>query len=96
MGYSIPAVNELHRINTCPTETLKGEDMGVKFGEIDANQILENEFRIGVLEKLLEWIADNNITISRPSKQNVQDIKKAVVADLQRKYPKSGISFSGD
>ena len=34
--------------------------MGIKFGEIDAGQILNNEFRIGVLEGILEWILNKN------------------------------------
>ena len=43
--------------------------MGVKFGEIDANQILENEFRINVLEKMISEIfieeVLDNVTFQR-------------------------------
>ncbi len=69
--------------------------MGVKFGEIDSNQILQNEFRIGVLEKLLEWILGNNITMTRPSQKEIEEIKKSVIAQLKQKYPKSGIEYKG-
>ncbi len=68
--------------------------MGIKFGEIDANQILQNEFRIGVLEKLLEW-ALNNSPMTRPSLKEIKEIKKSVIMQLQQKYPKSGIEYKG-
>ena len=63
--------------------------MGIKFGEIDANQILENEYRIGVLEAIVEKLAN---------KQNVDDavlaeIKSSVIAKLNEKYPKSGLKL---
>jgi hypothetical protein len=35
--------------------------MSIKIGDFDiANQLLDNEFRIGVLEKLLERVLNNN------------------------------------
>lgn len=67
--------------------------MGIKFGEIDANQILENEYRIGVLERLLQWIMNNNPSLTTPPPAVVQEIRREVVAQLQRKYPKSGIEL---
>jgi len=66
--------------------------MGVKFGEIDASQILQNEFRLGVLEKIIMWIANNN-NLNLPSTEDVIEIRKAVVADLKKKYPKSEIEL---
>lgn len=30
--------------------------MGIKFGEIDASQVLENEYRIQILERIIEKI----------------------------------------
>ena len=66
--------------------------MGVKFGEIDANQILENEFRIQVLERVLDWIlAHNPTTLTVPNAETVQGIKREVLKVLQRKYPNSAI-----
>ena len=69
--------------------------MGIKFGEIDATQILDNEFRIGVLEKLLEWVVNNNPGIMRPNQKEVEEIRKAVISNLHKKYPKSGIEYRG-
>lgn len=67
--------------------------MSIKFGEIDANQILENEFRVGVLEKLLEWILNNNYTLTKPSPEQLNGLRNEIVTQLQRKYPNSGINF---
>ena len=69
--------------------------MGIKFGEIDANQILENEFRIRVLEALVEWLLNRSGIMSKPSQEEVEEIKKSVITELKRKYPKSGIEYKG-
>ena len=65
--------------------------MGIKFGEIDSSQILENEFRIGVLEKLLEYIMNNNPSIIKPSIEDVNEMKRSAIEVLRKKYPNSGI-----
>ncbi len=67
--------------------------MGIKFGEIDSNQILENEFRIGVLEILLEKLVNSNPNLIKPSPTELDEIREIVVNNLKKKYPNSGISF---
>lgn len=67
--------------------------MGIKFGEIDANQILEDEFRINVLERTLDWIINHNGLRVSPSEQDVLQIKREVVKLLRKKYPNSGIEL---
>lgn len=68
--------------------------MGIKFGEIDASQILQNEFRLAVLEKIVERIANNNKdTLRLPSVDDVNGIKDAIVEGLKKKYPKSDIEL---
>ncbi len=67
--------------------------MGIKFGEIDANQILENEFRINVLERTLDWIISQNGLRVSPSEEVVLQIKRDVVKLLKEKYPNSGIEL---
>ncbi len=68
--------------------------MGIKFGEIDVNQILENEYRIGVLEKTLEWILANNTGFTKQlSAEILNDIRKDIVKNLKKKYPNSGIEL---
>ena len=70
--------------------------MGMKFGEIDINQVVENEFRIRVLEDILEWMLNHSECMDKPSEEELAEIKKTVVSQLQKKYPKSGIKFSDD
>ena len=65
--------------------------MGIKFGEIDSSQILENEYRIGVLEGLLEFILNNNPSMVKPTTEQILGIRSSVVGTLQKKYPNSGI-----
>ncbi|MCT4698230.1 hypothetical protein [Tenacibaculum haliotis] len=67
--------------------------MGIKFGEIDANQILDNEFRLGVLERLLEGMLNANPNLKKPTADDLQNIRKQVVEELKKKYPNSGIEF---
>jgi hypothetical protein len=69
--------------------------MGIKFGEIDAGQILDNEFRIGVLESILEWVLNNNHNLTKPTQYDIEEIRKTVIGKLQQKYPKSGITYKG-
>ena len=69
--------------------------MGIKFGEIDSSQILENEYRIGVLERLFEWFLQNNVNVKRPNKAEIDVIRTEVISVLQQKYPNSGIKLKG-
>ncbi len=67
--------------------------MGVKFGEIDAGQILDNEFRIMVLERVLDvLLAANPAAVAS---LNMDVIRQDVVNELQKKYPISDISLKG-
>ena len=67
--------------------------MGVKFGETDAGQILDNEFRIMVLERVLDvLLAANPAAVAS---LNMDVIRQDVVNELQKKYPNSGISLKG-
>ena len=67
--------------------------MGVKFGEIDADQILDNGFRIMVLERVLDvLLAANPAAVAS---LNMDVIRQDVVNELQKKYPISDISLTG-
>jgi hypothetical protein len=69
--------------------------MGVKFGEIDANQILENEFRINVLERIVSEIFTRNVgRLNLPTPQEVEGFRFEVIAQLQKKYPLSGVTYN--
>jgi len=67
--------------------------MGIKFGEIDSSQILNNEFKIKVLERILEWILNKNNSLIKPSQQDIIEIRENTVKDLRKKYPDSGINL---
>lgn len=67
--------------------------MAVKFGEIDASQILENEFRINVLETILDRLIQRNPLAFHISPEEIEQIRQAVVSKLQQKYPNSGIGL---
>lgn len=68
--------------------------MGIKFGEIDSSQILKNEFRIGVLEGLIDFILANNANLNKPTNEDIRRIKRETIEVLRNKYPNSGISLS--
>jgi len=70
--------------------------MGIKLGEIDASQILQNEFRIEVLDGLLLWIANNNPELNAPTPEMVNKLRQDVILRMQRKYPNSGIRYQGE
>ncbi len=69
--------------------------MNPTFGKIDATQIIENEFRIGILEGILEWMVENDATLVGPNPQTLDEIKRAVFEELTAKYPESGLIFNG-
>jgi hypothetical protein len=67
--------------------------LGVKFGEIDAGQILDNEFRIMVLERVSDVLLVANP--AAVASLNMDVIRQDVVNELQKKYPNSDISLKG-
>ena len=69
--------------------------MSIKIGDFDiANGLLDNEFRIGVLEKLLEKIVNSNGAALRlPTQQEVEDMRRKTAEELKIKYPNSGIEY---
>ena len=68
--------------------------MGIKIGDIDiAQQTLDNEFRLGVLERLLEQVVNNNPNLIKPNQEQLNQIRRDVVQQLQQKYPNSGIEL---
>ncbi len=69
--------------------------MNPTFGKIDATQIIENEFRIGILEGILEWMVENNPDLVGPDQQTLNEIKRTVFKELAAKYPESGLIFNG-
>ena len=68
--------------------------MGIKIGGIDiAQQALDNEFRLIVLERLMEHIVNTNLNLNKPNQDQLNQIRKEAIEQLQKKYPNSGIEF---
>lgn len=69
--------------------------MGIKIGDIDiVKQGLETEFRLGVLEHLLEQIINTNPALNKPTQEELNGIRAKVVEILKKKYPNSGIELT--
>lgn len=71
--------------------------MGIQIGEIDvASQILENEYRIMVLERVVDRLIQRFPVIGGPiSSTEMDEIRQSVIKQLQQKYPNSGITLKG-
>lgn len=66
--------------------------MEKKVGDIDPGQVLENEYRIAVLEEIVQLLVAK-VGSKALSQKEVREIRKKVVARLQEKYPNSGITL---
>ena len=67
--------------------------MSIKIAGVDLfNQGLDNEFRISVLEKIVETILSKNPNIL--SNKQLKEIRLNVVKSLQTKYPEAGIELN--
>jgi hypothetical protein len=55
----------------------------VSFGSIKASQIAENEFRIAVLERIVERLVNG----SGLDDATLATIRENAIQDLQKKYP---------
>jgi hypothetical protein len=65
--------------------------MAVMIGGIDVlGQGLTNEYRVAILEGILDYIIDRNPNLI--SKDTIEDIKKTALTRLQIKYPHAGIT----
>jgi hypothetical protein len=72
--------------------------MGIKIGDVDvASQIMESEYRIGVLERVIDLLLTRFPSVGGPpvTAQEMDRIRQSVVEQLQKKYPSSGISLVG-
>lgn len=66
--------------------------MTIKIAGIDlVSQGLDNEYRISILEKILDKIVTNNPSI-KISREEIDKIKKETLIFLQKKYPEAGIT----
>lgn len=65
----------------------------MKVGEIDVpGSIVNLEFRVGTLERIIEYISKNNTSVKLPTPKELEDLRNEAIGELQKKYPNSGIS----
>jgi len=69
--------------------------MSLKIGDVEvAPQIIDSEFRIATLEKLLQFIIDNNQgKLVLPNQPQVDRIGREVLSEMKRKYPNMGLEL---
>lgn len=68
---------------------------GLKVGEMDiGDQVLDNEYKIKLLFKILQKILDKNKTLHGITKEEFEEIKRTVEIELQKKYPKSDVKIT--
>ena len=69
--------------------------MAIKVGDVEvANQILENEFRLANLEKILEFIANNNQgKIVVPNQVQLEQMRSLSLQQMKTKYPNMGLEL---
>jgi len=53
--------------------------MSIKFGEADATQIIENEFKVMIIDHILEWLKDNNPELKMPDDATIKNIRNDVI-----------------
>ncbi len=59
------------------------------------NSVLELELRVGTLERVLDSIVGSNQgRVQVPTLAQVEQMRKEVVAGLQKKYPNAGIEYA--
>ena len=69
--------------------------MGVKIGGIDVfRQSLESEYRITVLEMIMEEILKKDPSLI--SQKEIEGMQQKAIKLLQTKYPSAGIQKMGD
>ena len=61
---------------------------------VEPTQVLRNEWRIRVLELLVEHIINNNPTLDTPDQDQLQSLQERAVKELAEKYPGAGIEFA--
>ncbi|MCK4814995.1 hypothetical protein KA005_04420 [bacterium] len=65
----------------------------IKFGEIEAEQILRNEFAVTCLEMVLDFIGQNNPGLKISDKKEQQKIRRKAAKILKEKYPNTKIEL---
>lgn len=70
--------------------------MSMRIGDVEVDsEIIQQQYRIGVLEKVVEVMLNSFPRIGGLiSQQQMLEIRRSVVAELQKKYPNSNVKLS--
>lgn len=67
----------------------------MQIGDVNILESLVNsELRIGVLEKLLEKLMNDNFNLNKPTQIDIENFKLLTIKELQMKYPNLGLERS--
>lgn len=69
--------------------------MSIKIGGIDiANSVINLEFQISKLSKIVEMMLNRNLSVFSPAitPQDIKKIEEDVFEELNRKYPEAGLT----
>jgi len=68
--------------------------MSIQIGGIDLAQgVIDTQFRLGVLEKIVEHLL-NRAAPGSLTEADLERFRAITVQELQRKYPQAGIAFT--
>ncbi len=66
--------------------------MGIEIGGINlAEAIVNIDYQLLRIQKILEWVVNNNELISAPDKETMAEINNEVTNTLKKKYPNAGV-----
>lgn len=67
---------------------------GIKIGDFDlGDKVLDHEYKIRLLTKLLEWIVNNN-TLKGPTPEELKKIRDDIILEIKELYPKLDIKYT--
>lgn len=66
----------------------------MQIGNINVVESLINtELRVGVLEKVIDHLLNNNYSLNKPTQQQLNSFRQQVVEEMNVKYPGMGIKL---
>jgi hypothetical protein len=67
--------------------------MATIVGGIDINQVIFNEFAIGVMEIMMNWLFENNSQLKKPGPDDLKLFRELMADRLKKKYPELNIEL---
>ncbi|WP_152530935.1 hypothetical protein [Sediminibacterium sp. C3] len=65
----------------------------IQAGDMNIVQaIAELELRLGTLERVYDFLLNNNYSLTKPTQSDINKFRDAAFSDLQKKYPSLGLT----